>query len=93
MKEIFKKYKFGFIAFITILVILIAFTVFRYIKSMEAVNTAANEKLLSISEAEINDAGWNIPEIQEKKKDTLRLQKQTRLTWVLTLPIVLCRYN
>lgn len=79
MKEILKKYKFGFIAFFTILVILTAGTVFRYLKSMKAVNTAATEKILSIPEAEINDAGWNIPEIQEKKKEIHWLERHLTL--------------
>jgi hypothetical protein len=79
MKEFIKRYKFGFIAFFTVLVIMLAITVFRYMKSMEAVDKAVNKKLSLISEAEINDAGWNSPEIQEKKKEVHWLERHLTL--------------
>ncbi len=79
MKEFIKRYKFGFIAFFTVLVIMLAITVFRYMKSMEAVDKAVNKKLSLIPEAEINDAGWNSPEIQEKKKEVHWLERHLTL--------------
>jgi hypothetical protein len=79
MKEFIKRYKFGFIAFFTVLVIMLAITVFRYMKSMEAVDKAVNKKLSLIPEAEINDAGWNSPEIQEKKKEIHWLERHLTL--------------
>lgn len=79
MKETFIKYRFGFIAFFTILILLSAVTVFRYMKSMQAVHTAAKEKLASIPEKDLNDAGWNIPEIQDKKKEVHWLERHLSL--------------
>jgi len=75
MKEILKKYRFGFIGFIIILVTLTGVTVFRYIISMEAVDNAVTEKLSTIPEEKINDSGWNISEIQEKKKEVHWLER------------------
>lgn len=79
MKNIFIKYKAGFLIISLIFVLLLAFTLFRYIKAMDAVSAAANEKLEQISEKELNDAGWNIPEIQEKKKEVHWLERHLQL--------------
>jgi len=79
MKEILVKYKIGFIAFFTILILLTALTAYRYLKSMEAADSAAKEKLVSIPEPEIADASWNIPEIQEKKKEVHWLERTLTL--------------
>jgi hypothetical protein len=75
MKEIFKKYIFGFISFFVILAGLFAVTAYRYIQSMEAVDKAVSEKLSTIPENELNDAGWNITEIQDKKKEVHWLER------------------
>lgn len=79
MKNILLKYKAGFIITIVVIVILSAFTVVRYVKAMNAVDTAVNEKLTHIPEEEINDAGWKIPEIQEKKKDVHWIERHLQL--------------
>jgi hypothetical protein len=79
MKEILKKYKAGFIITIVVFVLLLAFTVTRYLMAMKTVESAAKEKLAKIPEEEINDAGWNIPEIQEKKKEVHWLERHLQL--------------
>lgn len=79
MKNILIKYKAGFITFTAIFLLLLSFTVVRYFKAMDAVKTAAQEKLTKIPEKEINDAGWNIPEIQEKKKEVHWMERHLQL--------------
>ena len=79
MKELLSKYKFGFIAFFTLFILLSVFTFFRYSKSIEAVKKAATEKLNTIPEKELNDAGWNVAEIQEKKKEVHWLERHLTL--------------
>jgi len=79
MKNIFLKYKAGFITIITVFVLLLAFTVLRYFKAMNVVELAVEEKLSHIPEEKINDAGWNIPEIQEKKKEVHQLERLLQL--------------
>lgn len=79
MKNLFIKYKAGFITITVIFVLLLAFTVTRYLIAMKTVETAAREKLAQIPENEINDTGWNIPEIQEKKKEVHWLERHLQL--------------
>jgi hypothetical protein len=79
MKNIFLKYKAGFITITVIFLLLLTFSVVRYIKAMNAVSTAAKEKLALIPDEEINDVGWNIPEIQEKKKEVHWLERHLQL--------------
>ena len=56
MKNILLKYKAGFITITVVFVLLLAFSVVRYMKAMEAVTEAAKEKLAQIPGNEINDA-------------------------------------
>lgn len=79
MKEILKKYKPGFIAILVVFLVLLVFTVARCVMAINAVNTAVGEKLLVIPNEEIHDAGWNIPEIKEKKKEINWLERQLLL--------------
>lgn len=79
MKNILIKYKAGFITIGLIFMLLLAFSIVRYIKAMDAVSEAVKEKLDQIPESEINDAGWNIPEIQEKKKEVHWLERHLQL--------------
>jgi hypothetical protein len=79
MKNILIKYKAGFIITIVLFVLLLAFTITRYVMAVNAVETAVKEKLAQIPEKDINDAGWNIPEIQEKKKEVHWLERQLQL--------------
>ena len=79
MKDILIKYKAGFIITTVVFVLLLAFTVTRYLMAMKTVESAAKEKLAQIPEEEINDAGWNIPEIQEKKKEVHWLERRLQL--------------
>jgi len=79
MKDFFKKYIVGFIITIVVIVALSAFTIVRFIKANEAVKLAINEKTLNFSEENVNDAGWNIDEIQLKKKDLHWMEQQLTL--------------
>jgi hypothetical protein len=79
MKNTLLKYKAGFIIIASVFILLLAFSIVRYIKAMGAVSAAAGEKLEQIPESEINDVGWNIPEIQEKKKDIHWLERHLQL--------------
>jgi hypothetical protein len=79
MKNILLKYKAGFITITVVFVILMVFSVIRYMKAMDAAEKAAKEKLAYIPEKDINDAGWNIPEIQEKKKKVHWLERHLQL--------------
>jgi hypothetical protein len=69
MKNIFKKYKAGWIAAIAVFVVLSAFTVVRLFQAGNAVKNAINEKASNFAETDLNDAGWDIPEIRQKKKE------------------------
>jgi hypothetical protein len=79
MKDIFIKYKAGFILTISVLVILSAFTIVRFIKAENAVKLAISEKTLNFAETDVNDAGWNIPEIEQKKKQLHWVEQQLLL--------------
>lgn len=79
MKNIFLKYKAGFITTIVVFLLLLAFTIARYVIAMDAVEKAVKEKLAHIPEDEINDTGWNIPEIQEKKKEVHWVERYLQL--------------
>jgi len=79
MKNFFIKYKAGFITITVIFVLLLAFTVTRYLIAVKTVEKAAQEKLAQIPENEINDTGWNIPEIQELKKEVHLLERHLQL--------------
>jgi len=79
MKNIFIKYKAGFIAVIIIFTLLLAFTLTRFIKGINLVDQVINEKLTTIPQEELNDASWNIPEIQQKKKEVNRIEQQLLL--------------
>lgn len=79
MKDIFIKYKAGFILAISVLVILSAFTIVRFIKAENAVKLAISEKTLNFAETDVNDAGWNIPEIEQKKKQLHWVEQQLLL--------------
>ncbi|GAB1454392.1 hypothetical protein MASR2M47_44480 [Draconibacterium sp.] len=79
MKDIFIKYKVGFIATIAVLVILSGITILRFIKAEEAVKLAISEKTLNFAETDVNDAGWNIPEIEQKKKQLHWVEQQLLL--------------
>jgi hypothetical protein len=79
MKEILLKYKAGFIILTIVFVMLLAISVARYLMAMSAVQAAIEEKLLVIPDEEIHDAGWNIPEIQKKKKEINWLERQLLL--------------
>jgi hypothetical protein len=68
MKELLLKYKAGLITITAVFLLLLAITVIRYVKAMNAVQAAIGEKLMVIPDEEIHDAGWNIPEIKEKRK-------------------------
>lgn len=79
MKEILLKYKAGLITIAVIFVLLFAITAVRYLMAMNFVQKAIEEKLMVIPDAEIHDAGWNIPEIKEKKKEINWLERQLLL--------------
>jgi hypothetical protein len=79
MKHIILKYKVGFITIIVIFLLLLAFTATRYVMAMKAVETAVKVKLAHISEEDINYAGWNVPEIKEKKKEVHQLERFLQL--------------
>jgi hypothetical protein len=79
MKEFLLKYKAGLITITAVFLLLLAITVIRYVKAMNAVQTAIEEKLMVIPDVEIHDAGWNIPEIKEKKKEINWLERQLLL--------------
>jgi len=79
MKNILLKYKVGFIITIVIILLLLAFTITRYVMAINAVETAVKEKLTLIAEEDINYAGWNVPEIQENKKEVHRLEQHLQL--------------
>ena len=79
MKDILIKYKVGFIITVVVLVILSALTIVRYIKAENAVKLAINEKTLNFAETDVNDAGWNIPEVKQKKKEVHWMENQLLL--------------
>lgn len=79
MKDIFIKYKAGFIVTVVVLVILSALTIVRFIKAENAVKLAIDEKILNFAETDVNDAGWNIPEIEQKKKEVHWMEQQLLL--------------
>jgi hypothetical protein len=79
MKNIFIKYLAGFIIIIIVFVLLLGFTVTRYVMAMNAVEMANKEKLSHIPEEEIKYSGWNIPEIQAKKKEVHWLERHLQL--------------
>src|SRR5665647_1528863 len=79
MKDILIKYKAGFIITIVIFLLLLAFTITRYVMAINQVERAVKEKLANIPEEEINSAGWNIPEIHEKKKEVHWLERHLQL--------------
>jgi hypothetical protein len=79
MKDIFIKYKAGLILAISVLVILSVFTIVRFIKAENAVKLAISEKTLNFAETDVNDAGWNIPEIEQKKKQLHWVEQQLLL--------------
>jgi hypothetical protein len=79
MKELLLKYKAGLITISVVFLLLLAITVIRYVMAMNAVQLAIDEKLLVIPDEEIHDAGWNIPEIQIKKKEINWLERQLLL--------------
>ena len=79
MKDTLKKYKVGFIILIAVIVVLSVVTVFRFIEAEKAVKLAINEKTLNFAETDVNDAGWNIPEIEQKKKEVHWMEQQLLL--------------
>jgi len=79
MNETILKYKAGLIIIAVVFAILLSITVVRYVKSMDAVRVAIDEKLMVIPDEEIHDTSWNIPEIQEKKKEINWLERQLLL--------------
>ncbi len=79
MKETFIKYKVGFIIIVVMFVIMSAFTIVRFFKAENAVKLAINEKILSFADNDINDAGWNFPEIKQKKKEVHWMEQQLLL--------------
>lgn len=79
MKDILIKYKVGFIITIVVLLILSAITIVRFIKAENAVKLAINEKTLNFAETDVNDAGWNIPEVEQKKKEVHWMENQLLL--------------
>ncbi len=79
MKDIFIKYKVGFILTTTVLVILSAFTILRFIKADTVVSQAINKKTEKFKETDANDAGWNIPEVKQKKKEVHWMEQQLLL--------------
>jgi len=79
MKDILIKYKTGFIIITVVFVLLLALTVTRYMMAMKTVDTTVKEKLAHIPEEDINHAGWNIPEIQEKQKEVHWLERHLQL--------------
>jgi len=79
MKELLIKYKAGFIITVLVFTILLAGTIARYTMAIKASEAAAAEELKDIPEDQINDAGWNIPEIQQKKKEVHWLERYLNL--------------
>jgi hypothetical protein len=79
MKDLFIKYKAGFIITIFVLVILSAITIFRFANAEKAVKLAISEKTINFAETDVNDAGWNIPEIEQKKKEIHWMEQQLLL--------------
>jgi hypothetical protein len=79
MKDLFIKYKAGFIITILVLVILSAITIFRFANAEKAVKLAISEKTINFAETDVNDAGWNIPEIEQKKKEIHWMEQQLLL--------------
>lgn len=79
MKKIFIKYKVGFIVVIAIFVLLLAFTLTRFIKGINLVDQVLNEKLATIPLEELNDASWNNTEIQQKKKEVNSIEQMLLL--------------
>ncbi len=76
MKNIFKKYLAGFIITFIVFLLLLGFTVARYIMAMNSVEKTVTEASTVISEEQASEAGWNIPEIMEKKKEVNWLERQ-----------------
>jgi len=79
MKEFILKYKVGFIITILVFVLLLAFTIVRYEMATNSAEAAVAAELTTIPEEEINDAGWQVPEIQQKKKEVNWLERQLSL--------------
>lgn len=76
MKNIFLKYKVGFIIILVVFILLMAFTITRLIMGLSSVESAISEKKIDIPQDELKDASWNIPEIQQKKKELNMLEQQ-----------------
>ena len=69
----------GFIITVVVLVILSAITVVRFVKAENAVKLAIDEKTVNFAETDVNDAGWSIPEIEQKKKEVHWMENQLLL--------------
>ena len=69
----------GFIITLVVLVILSAVTIVRFINAEKAVKLAVDEKTLNFAAIDVNDAGWNIPEIEQKKKEVHWIENQLLL--------------
>lgn len=79
MKDILIKYKVGFIITIVVFLILSAFTIVRFINAEKAVKMAINEKTSNFSETDVNDAGWKIHEVEQKKKEVHWMEQKLLL--------------
>ncbi len=79
MRDLLKKYKVGFIIVLVVFVILSAFTIVRFIKAENAVKLVVNKKTLSFADNDFNDAGWNLPEIEQKMKEVHWMEQQLLL--------------
>lgn len=79
MKGTLKKYKVGFIIVIVVIIAFSGITAFRFIKAENAVKLAISEKTLNFAETDVNDTGWNIPEVEQKKKEVHWMEQQLLL--------------
>lgn len=79
MKDLFIKYKAGFLTIIIVFSLLLIFSVVRYVFALNAVKAAISEQNTNSTDENTTEQGWNDPEIRKMKKEVYWLEQQILL--------------
>jgi hypothetical protein len=79
MKDLFVKYKAGFLTIIIVFSLLLIFSVVRYVFALNAVKAAISEQNSNSTDEITTEPGWNDPEIRKMKKEVYWLEQQILL--------------
>jgi len=79
MKDLFVKYKIGFLTIIIVFSLLLSISIGRFVFANKAVKATIDQQNQAVSDENSADQGWDNPEIRKMKKEVYWLDQQLLL--------------